>query len=284
MDAWQAPDQAPAADLPKHAKERLLEMRQKRFFTSDLSVNEFLLVKEVGFDPLGLVMGSSIYHIKPIIPNTSIDHELVDLTKALYHSRELAMTRMEEEADALGADGIVGVRLEVNLHAWGNQIAEFIAVGTAVRHRGGGNFRNHAGKPFQSDLSGQDFWTLLRAGWRPVGFVMGNCVYYVSPNTVRGPTLAGNCEVTEYTHAFYDARELAIERLQAEAEDLHAQGIVGVTVEEKEHSWGNAARRDGNAALYTGELLEFFVVGTAVVEMKSDQPIPVPTLVIPANK
>ena len=38
-------------------------MREHQFFTSDLSVNEFLLVKEVGFQPLGLVMGSSIYHI-----------------------------------------------------------------------------------------------------------------------------------------------------------------------------------------------------------------------------
>jgi hypothetical protein len=38
-------------------------MRQHHFFTSDLSVNEFLLVKEVGFQPLGLVMGSSIFHV-----------------------------------------------------------------------------------------------------------------------------------------------------------------------------------------------------------------------------
>ena len=37
------------------------------------------------------------------------------MTRALYHARELAMTRMEEEADALGADGIVGVRLTVKL-------------------------------------------------------------------------------------------------------------------------------------------------------------------------
>ena len=29
----------------------------------DLSVNEFLLVKQAGFEPLGLVVGSSIYHI-----------------------------------------------------------------------------------------------------------------------------------------------------------------------------------------------------------------------------
>ncbi len=54
-------------DLPVHARERLTAMRNdathKGLFTSDLSVNEFLLVREAGFDPVGLVIGSSIYHI-----------------------------------------------------------------------------------------------------------------------------------------------------------------------------------------------------------------------------
>ena len=48
--------------VPEHGRERLAQMKGG-LFTSDLSVNEFLLVKEAGFDPLGLVVGSSIYHI-----------------------------------------------------------------------------------------------------------------------------------------------------------------------------------------------------------------------------
>src|SRR5260221_2110103 len=105
-------------DLPQHARERLADMRARKLFTSDLSVSEFLLVKEAGFEPLGLVMGSSIYQITPQIPELARGApgcELVDMTKALYHARELSMNRMEEEADALGADGIVGVRLTVKL-------------------------------------------------------------------------------------------------------------------------------------------------------------------------
>jgi uncharacterized protein YbjQ (UPF0145 family) len=147
------------------------------------------------------------------------------------------------------------------------------------------SFRNHKGRPFQSDLSGQDFWTLLRSGYRPVGFVMGNCVYYVGPEYVRSPQQFTNCEVLAYTHALYDARELAIERLQDEAEELQATGIVGVTVVEKAHSWRSALSfDDGNQALRRGELIEFFVFGTAVVPMQSGQALPVPTLVIPANR
>ena len=89
------------------------------------------------------------------------------LTQAMYHARELAMTRMEEEADQLGADGVVGVRLTIGRYDWGADLAEFIAVGTAVKHAGGELHRAPGGRPFTSDLSGQDFSTLLRAGYRP---------------------------------------------------------------------------------------------------------------------
>jgi uncharacterized protein YbjQ (UPF0145 family) len=283
-DAYVAPTSEPAADLPVHARERLVQMRKAHLFTSDLSVNEFLLVKQVGFDPIGMVMGSSIYQIQPPIADARRSHELTSLTQALYEARDHAMTRMEEEAEALGADGIIGVRLEMNLHAWGQHIAEFVAIGTAIRHRHGEHYRNKKGRPFTSDLTGQEFWTLIRAGYRPVGFVMGNCAYYVAPDElIATEGSARNQELIGYTHSLYDARELAIERLQAEAEDLDAEGIVDVTVEEKQHSWKNVL----NAPAYSrfaGELLEFIVVGTAVVSMQSDLPVPVPVLVIPANK
>jgi uncharacterized protein YbjQ (UPF0145 family) len=205
------------------------------------------------------------------------------MTKALYHARELAMKRLEEEADALGADGIVGVRLEVNLHAWGKDVAEFIAIGTAVRHMGGGNFRNAQNKPFQSDLTGQDFWTLLRSGYRPVGFVMGNCVYYVPPMLIRARNAKESAELSEYTHSLYDARELATERLQDEAEALQATGIVGVTFAEREHSGRFAPWNAGNGALQSGEVIELFVVGTAVVPSGAASDLPKPTLVLSAD-
>ena len=42
-------------------------------------------------------------------------------------------------------------------------------------------------------------------------------------------------------------------------------GIVGVTVAEKSHSWRADPWNVGNAALQSGEVLELFVFGTAVV-------------------
>jgi uncharacterized protein YbjQ (UPF0145 family) len=167
-------------------------------------------------------------------------------------------------------------------YALGQNVMEFVAIGTAVRHREGEHYRNTHGKPFQSDLSGQDFWTLIRCGVRPVGFVMGNCVYYVPPHLLQA-NASQSCELTAYTHALYDARELAIERLQDEAESLAATGIVGVTVAERQHSWRADPYNVGNAALTTGEVIELFVVGTAVVPTNAGGGLARPALVMLAN-
>src|SRR5256886_1034882 len=196
------------------------------FFTSDLSVNEFLLVKQAGFEPLGLVLGSSIYHIGFQQASWSRNQEMGVLTQAMYHARELAMTRMEEEADQLGADGVVGVRLDIGRYEWGAELAEFIAVGTAVKHRGGELHRAANGRPFASDLSGQDFSTLLRSGYRPVGLVMGNCVYHVARQGMRAAwkQIGRNQEMPNYTQALYQARELAQERMMSAAAEAPAVG------------------------------------------------------------
>src|SRR5436305_11119973 len=128
-------------DLPVHARERLSIMRgdatRRGLFTSDLSVNEFLLVRESGFDPIGLVVGSSIYHIGFQFSNWKQNMEVNVLTQAMYHARGLAMTRMEEEANALGADGIVGVRLLITSYEWGESLAESLAIRTPFRTRSG---------------------------------------------------------------------------------------------------------------------------------------------------
>jgi uncharacterized protein YbjQ (UPF0145 family) len=263
------------AGLPDSGRERLERMRQdieRGFFTSDLSVNEFLLVKEAGFEPLGLVLGSSIYHIGLQMGNWNQNMELGVLTQAMYHARDLAMTRMEEEADQLGADGIVGVRLTIGRYDWGADMAEFIAVGTAVRHAGGELHRAPNGRPFTSDLSGQDFSTLLRAGYRPVGLVMGNCVYHVAQRGMLQALrqVGRNMEMTNFTQALYEARELAMGRMQTEAEEVQAGGLVGVKLNQASHGWGS-------------HVIEFMAIATAVIPTRDDHTIEKPALVLPLN-
>jgi uncharacterized protein YbjQ (UPF0145 family) len=261
------------AGIPESGRERIQRMKkdaERGFFTSDLSVNEFLLVKESGFEPVGLVLGSSIYHIGFQQASWNQNQEMGVLTQAMYHARELAMTRMEEEADQLGADGIVGVRLDIGRYEWGADLAEFIAVGTAVKHRGGELHRAPNGRPFTSDMSGQDFATLLRAGYRPAGLVMGNCVYHVARQGMLASLkqVGRNVEMPNFTQALYEARELAMERMQTEADELQSEGIVGARIIERSHGWGS-------------HVIEFFAIGTAVVSTSPDHQIEKPTLVLP---
>ncbi len=259
--------------IPEDAMKRLAEMRPGQpggLFTSDLSVNEFLLVREAGFRPLGLVLGSSIYHVGLQVGRWSKNMEMDTLSQAMYQARELAMTRMEAEAAALGADGIVGVRLEIEFKEFGNDLAEFVAVGTAVKADAGGQWRNNQGQPFTSDLSGQDFWTLVQAGYAPLGMVMGSCVYHIAhQGALRAMGNVGrNVEIPQFTEALYDARELAMSRMQAEAEQLSAEGIVGVQLLSLAHRWG-------------GHTTEFFAVGTAVRPLRADHVISKPQLTLP---
>ncbi|PZS27497.1 MAG: hypothetical protein DLM61_16455 [Pseudonocardiales bacterium] len=257
---------------------RLAEMRPGQstsLFTSDLSVNEFLLVREAGFRPLGLVLGTSIYHVGFQMGRWNSNQELTVLSQAMYHARELAMTRMEAEADQLGADGIVGVRLEIEFKEFGSDIAEFIAVGTAVsadeqQTPDGQGWRNNQGQPFTSDLSGQDFWTLIQAGYAPLGMVMGSCVYHIAHQRFWQAigNVGQNVELPQFTEALYDARELAMSRMQAEAERLAAEGIVGVQLLSLGHRWG-------------GHTTEFFAIGTAVRPLRADHVIAKPQLVLP---
>src|SRR5712692_1439709 len=55
-----------AGGLPLQGQQRLRQETETDhpLFTSDLSINEFLLTRTQGYQPLGMVMGSSVYSIR----------------------------------------------------------------------------------------------------------------------------------------------------------------------------------------------------------------------------
>jgi len=79
-------------------------------FTSDLSVSEYVLLGEAGFEPLGFVVGSSIYHVGLQVGRWS-----------------------QNKASEARSSGIVGVNVAVANHVWGAHATEFLATGTAIR-------------------------------------------------------------------------------------------------------------------------------------------------------
>ncbi len=236
-------------------------------FTSDLSVSEYVLLGEAGFEPLGFVVGSSIYHVGLQVGRWSQNQELTVLTQAMYSARELAMARMRAEADHLSADGIVGVQLRMQMYAWGQDVLEFVATGTAVRKLGGsGAHRAPDGRAFTSDLSAQDFFRLLAGGAVPVAFVLGTCVYHIAhQSAMQALRQAGqNQEMVQFTQGIYEARELALSRMQAEATQAQSSGIVGVNVGVSNHVWGEHAT-------------EFLATGTAIRRLADEHKLPATT-------
>ena len=99
---------------------------------------------------------------------------------------------------------------------------------------------------------------------------MGNCVYHVAHQGLRAAwkQIGRNQEMPNYTQALYEARELAMERMQTEADELQAGGIVGARISESSHGWGS-------------HVIEFFAIGTAVVPTSADHQIEQPALVLP---
>jgi uncharacterized protein YbjQ (UPF0145 family) len=81
-----------------------------------------------------------------------------------------------------------------------------------------------------------------------------------------------NIEMENFTQALYDARELAMERMQHEASKLQAKGVVAVRLEENSHGWGS-------------HVIEFFAVGTAIASAPGAQgALAPPTLTLPLNR
>jgi len=222
-------------------------------FTSDLTIDEVLLVEEVGFEPVELVMGSSYFHIGWQNAPWNTNMELGDITRMMHYARRVALDRMIHQAITAGADGIVGMRLELERE---EHHAEFTAIGTAVKRRAGdgAKWRMANGAPFTCDLSGGDFWALVRAGFRPVVFSFGVCVYHVAHQTLGQwfGSVGQNVEMPAFTQGLYDARELAMGRMQYDAQTAGATaGLVGVSVDESSHGWD-------------GHIIEMIAMGTGV--------------------
>jgi uncharacterized protein YbjQ (UPF0145 family) len=109
----------------------------------------------------------------------------------------------------------------------------------------------------------QDFFRLLAAGAVPVSFVLGTCVYHVAHQglmqTLR--QTGQNVEMPQFTQGVYEARELALTRMQAEAAQARASGIVGVNVVVSAHAWGEHAT-------------EFLATGTAIRRLSAEHKLP----------
>jgi uncharacterized protein YbjQ (UPF0145 family) len=257
--------------IPPEARRRIEKQRHSKtpFFTSDLSCREYLLTQEAGYQPIGLVMGSAFYKVSYwgfFRGYQTFTGELAALSQAQLAAREMAISRLRQEAALLGANGVIGVRLKLGGYDWSARTIEFTAVGTAIQIPG----RQPDPQPFTSDLSGQEFWQLHQAGYYPRGLVFGVCSYYVHTDwNTRSLTRGGffgrgssqNQEVRSYTQGFQTARHLAMERLKEDIRRHQAEGAVGMDIEMGVED----IEYEVNDTKYHDLLAHFVAVGTSIV-------------------
>lgn len=216
--------------------------------TSDLTIDESLILHSIGWEPVELVCGVGTYSIPVGYWNWG-SGEVSPASDAWLRAVGSAGQILQSEChDALG-HGVVGVHIEVSVE---RHLANAVLVGTAVAPVGA---RRAPSTPFLSDLSCRDFALLYQAGWDPIGLAFGASFVNVprrdAVTALRQSTQ--NVELTNFTDALYAARESAMERMQRSAEDLGAEGVVAVQVSEgpmefARHAigftaWGTGVRR-----------------------------------------
>jgi uncharacterized protein YbjQ (UPF0145 family) len=279
-----------AGGLPLKAQKRLREELEAGhpLFTSDLSVKELLVTRERGYLPVSQVMGSSIYQVgwqytRQYSWNTQAT-ELDTISQAHQRAASLALMRLEEEARLVGAHGVIGVRFTRRSYEWGGSLLEYTAIGTAIKLPG----RPLTGQPFLSDLSGQEFWTLLQAGYYPAGVVTGYCSYYVSLGSnltqqIQGYWTSGtNQEIRPFSQGVSNARHIAMNRANALAKKQSALGIVGMHIENERRVVEYETEGQMGRRRYMDLYVHFAVLGTSIITVSKDHiiPSPRPTLTI----
>jgi uncharacterized protein YbjQ (UPF0145 family) len=241
---------ASLASLPEAARARMAEISRSHTWGSALSTQEFAAIKGAGFDPVGQVLGSAVYHIgytggwscaggwsyyggtggrlyNPAASTTQVSSSawapFSALVKTMYGARRLALGRAMAECSALGGDGIVGVKLRIGRFPQGG--LEFTALGTAVRAPG----KKRPRQPFTSHVTGQEFAKLIHSGWVPSGLAIGISISsrhddYRTRMSTRWA--AGNQEITGYTELINHTRHDARNQLMRDAQSHGGDGVV----------------------------------------------------------
>jgi len=301
--AAQAPQEPPdaqvqrieAGEIPLAAEQRLNALRSGGAFTSDLSAADFALCRQAGLRPLAQVMGTSVYQVgwDPTLNYTAGGfagggfQELPVLTRAYNEARLRALYRLGREAQAVGADAVVGATWRVSRESIGDAEGslEYSIVGTAVRREQPAAGSAADGAQVLTDLSVADYVKLLQAGIEPVGLAGWHSVFFTEISMIGGAlvqALGGrqfrNFELPELTQAMYAAREQVMERMSAQAQQMGASGIVGVNLEHRLARAANTQAQGGNRS-NNELLLHFNAFGTAIKRTGAAAPA-VPRMVI----
>ena len=257
--------------LPPAAVERLNRAKRSGVRTSLLSAPSAAGIKTVGLEPVGEVMGCTVqsmvarYQTYAPTYNYNVSSVAQPYLDGLSMGYRTAVDRMREEARALGADGVVDVRLSTSELGQGE---EFLAMGTAVRAQS----RIRPKSVFTTELSGSDVAKLMLAGWAPVQLVWVGAAYaiFTGANTQYQMSLyAGTTEIDSYTTLINRVRAAARRRFHDTVASVRADG--GIVAHMGLSTWEPGERMMAALA---------YVRGTAIARFHPTGAAPVATLTV----
>ncbi len=113
-----------------------LTQQDSMILTSNLNAEEMWNLAQSGYAPVSLLLSTSVYSlgliggIKASLKNL-IKGEISDLTEMIYGARQKAIEKLQNQANDLEADLVVGIKTYI--YDLGSGLIEFLAIGTAVK-------------------------------------------------------------------------------------------------------------------------------------------------------
>ena len=220
-------------------------------FTSSADGQELYCQLDAGFTPVAFAFGNVAYSIGlggGIMGGlrSLAKGEIKEFSDVFYHTRHLALERIQKEAREKGANCVVGIKTSI-IKFGGMQ--EMVMLGTASRHPAYG--QDYDMRPATSDMTCEEMWNMIHIGYLPLELCMGVSVYSIG---IGGSLSAffksfGKGEISELTHLVYDARENALNKLMEHATQAGADDVIGIKT--YVYSLGSG-------------IIEFLAIGTAV--------------------
>ncbi len=224
-------------------------------FTTSADVQELFCQWDSGYMPVSFVFGNVAYSIgfgRNIFGSLRqlAKGEVKQFSEVFNTTRNLALTRVIEEARTKNANSVVGIRTSI-LPIGGSGVQEMMMLGTASVNNSIGTLAEAVGGVTTSDLTAEETWNIAKLGYAPMKLVIGTSVYSLGivggikstlKNYVKG-------EIGALTNLIYGAREQSLNKVQFQAEEIGADDVLGIKT--YIYSLGNG-------------LIEFLAIGTAV--------------------
>ncbi|MGF1429616.1 heavy metal-binding domain-containing protein [Kitasatospora sp. LaBMicrA B282] len=291
--------------LPPVAAARVAEGRATGTWSSALSTGEFAAIRSVGFEPVGQVMGSAVYHVGRSgrywgyhdclytgggwngrgyatagIALSGNGAPSAGLVEVLDTARRTALGRMSAECTALGGDGVVAAQLTMAPFPAAPNCLEFKVIGTAVRAAGPVRPR----RPFTSHLDGQGFAKLVGAGWVPVDLLVGMSVgvRHDDYRTRRqNSAWAANQEIDGWSALVHHVRADARHQLHQQGVGHGGDGVI--LADSRLRVWEESCIRTSQSSEQTDHIVESTLIGTAIARFVTRPAEPRTLTVMPLN-